>query len=212
MVLHYIYDPLCGWCYAAAPLLDAVHARLAERPVQFHAGGLFSQQRIDPAMVEHINAHDARIHQLSGQPFGEPYRNGLLNDATARLDSPAAIAAMLAMESLDKRSVLPMLKAIQAAHYQHGLKVVREEVLAKLAQALGQKADAFLTAYRANLGKRTEQHISDTRRLMAKTGVRGFPGFVVEDETGELRVIEHGAYYGKPAAFLSAFEALTAGH
>lgn len=22
-VLHYIYDPLCGWCYGAAPLVRA---------------------------------------------------------------------------------------------------------------------------------------------------------------------------------------------
>ena len=21
--LHYVYDPLCGWCYGAAPLLEA---------------------------------------------------------------------------------------------------------------------------------------------------------------------------------------------
>ncbi len=22
-ILHYIYDPLCGWCYGAAPLVQA---------------------------------------------------------------------------------------------------------------------------------------------------------------------------------------------
>ena len=25
-ILHYIYDPLCGWCYGAAPLVEAARA------------------------------------------------------------------------------------------------------------------------------------------------------------------------------------------
>ncbi|MEG1327174.1 MAG: DsbA family protein, partial [Janthinobacterium sp.] len=24
--LHYIFDPLCGWCYGAAPLVEAARA------------------------------------------------------------------------------------------------------------------------------------------------------------------------------------------
>ena len=26
MILHYIYDPLCGWCYGAKPLVQAAQA------------------------------------------------------------------------------------------------------------------------------------------------------------------------------------------
>jgi putative protein-disulfide isomerase len=80
--LHYLYDPLCGWCYAAAPLLDAVTRRLPELPVRLHGGGLFSGQSITPGLATHIREHDARIARLSGQPFGEPYLQGLLNDPT----------------------------------------------------------------------------------------------------------------------------------
>lgn len=25
-VLHHIFDPLCAWCYAGAPLVEAVHS------------------------------------------------------------------------------------------------------------------------------------------------------------------------------------------
>ena len=34
--LHYIYDPFCGWCYAAAPLVKAAREIL---PVRLHGGG-----------------------------------------------------------------------------------------------------------------------------------------------------------------------------
>ncbi|WP_375381790.1 hypothetical protein [uncultured Sphingomonas sp.] len=37
-ILHYVYDPLCGWCYAAEPLVRA--AVTARIPVVLHGGGL----------------------------------------------------------------------------------------------------------------------------------------------------------------------------
>lgn len=36
--LHYVHDPLCGWCWAASPLVQAARELV---PVQAHAGGLF---------------------------------------------------------------------------------------------------------------------------------------------------------------------------
>ncbi|MGL6011675.1 MAG: DsbA family protein, partial [Shewanella oncorhynchi] len=38
--LHAIIDPLCGWCYAAAPLLDA--AAKAGFTIKLHGGGMLT--------------------------------------------------------------------------------------------------------------------------------------------------------------------------
>ena len=40
--LHYIYDPLCGWCYGSAPLVKAARAVLSVRP---HGGGMMTGAR-----------------------------------------------------------------------------------------------------------------------------------------------------------------------
>ncbi|MDA1378979.1 hypothetical protein PCI56_02820 [Plesiomonas shigelloides subsp. oncorhynchi] len=40
-VVHYIYDPLCGWCYGAAPLIDVLH-QMPEIQICLHAGGLWT--------------------------------------------------------------------------------------------------------------------------------------------------------------------------
>lgn len=42
MKLHYFYDPLCGWCYGASPLLQAV-AALPGVSVEMHAGGMLDE-------------------------------------------------------------------------------------------------------------------------------------------------------------------------
>ena len=69
-VLHYIYDPLCGWCYAAAPLVAAARAVVT---VRAHGGGMMAgpnRQAVTPQLHAYVMPHDQRIAQLSGQPFG----------------------------------------------------------------------------------------------------------------------------------------------
>ena len=87
--LHYVYDPLCGWCYGAAPLLEAA-AGIPTLRIALHAGGLWLGPRRQPmgqAVRDHVRPHDERIQALSGQPFGERYFNELLLSDGIFLDS-----------------------------------------------------------------------------------------------------------------------------
>ena len=86
--LHYIYDPMCGWCYAAAPLIQAAR-QIDGLNIELHAGGLWvgSQiKRITPELRAFVMTNDARIAQISGQTFGAGYQNGLLSNTQAVLD------------------------------------------------------------------------------------------------------------------------------
>ncbi|HID5224584.1 TPA: hypothetical protein ACXEMW_003182 [Proteus mirabilis] len=42
--LHYIYDPLCGWCYGIAPLIEVVSHEYPH-VLTLHGGGLFTPTR-----------------------------------------------------------------------------------------------------------------------------------------------------------------------
>lgn len=44
-ILHYIYDPMCGWCYAAAPLI-AVAREVPNLDIVIHAGGMWTGAQI----------------------------------------------------------------------------------------------------------------------------------------------------------------------
>src|SRR5262249_26686682 len=137
--LHYIHDPLCGWCYGAQPLVSAAVAMLGDRvALRLHGGALFPEaQELTPAMAEHIVRADERIEEISGQPFGEAYTEGLLAESSTVLYSLPPIAAVLAAEKLHPEAGYPMLVAIQHAHYQRGLRVVEADVLAELAEEIG---------------------------------------------------------------------------
>ena len=197
--LHYIYDPLCGWCYGAAPLLKAARQVLA---VQAHGGGMMTganRQQVTPQLRAYVQQHDARIAQLTGQPFGPAYNDGLLHDTAAVLDSEPPTAAVLAAEAIAGRG-LDMLAQLQTAHYVDGRRIAERATLIEIAGEIGLNAAAFAVEYDSQLGDAVHRHIQTTRRLMAQVGARGFPSFVLETD-GVLHSIDLAAYLGNPQAF-----------
>jgi putative protein-disulfide isomerase len=196
MILHYIYDPLCGWCYGAKPLVQAAQAVL---PVIAHGGGMMTganRQKVSPQLRSYVMPHDRRIAEYSGQPFGEAYFEGLLRDHTAVFDSAPPIAAVLAAEQMGGRG-LELLGRLQSAHYVEGRRIADESVLFELTHGMGLDRQTFEIAFRA---ADTEGHIRNSRAFLAKVGGQGFPTLVLEDND-QFTLIDIGPWLGKPQAF-----------
>jgi len=197
--LHYIYDPLCGWCYGAAPLVKAARAVLAVRP---HGGGMMTgahRQAVTPQLRAYVKQHDERIAQLSCQPFGLEYLDGLLCDTGVVFDSEPPTAAMLAAEQMAGRG-LDMLAQLQIAHYVEGRQIADRATLIAVAVTLDLDPAAFAEALDRQLGAAVQAHIRTTRELMAQVGAQGFPCFVLETG-GVLQIVEIASYLGRPQDF-----------
>jgi len=195
--LHYIYDPLCGWCYGAEPLVWSA-AKAADVELELHGGALWPEPTHLPESTRlYIRQADQRIAQMSGQRFGPDYHNGLLLDPTMVLESRPPTAAVLAAQSLDRTKTLPMLRGIQHAHYEQGRRVVERDVLADIAVEVGLDRAEFEAALsRAPV----DAHIDETHRLMSLVGAQGFPAFVLQ--IGEdLYPVPHGRFASQPAQF-----------
>ncbi|WP_230411758.1 DsbA family protein [Denitromonas iodatirespirans] len=203
MTLHYYFDPLCGWCYGAAPLMQAA-AGLPGIRLRLHAGGMMSGARrrpVDAALRAYVSVHDQRIAALTGQPFGDAYVNGLLCDNTAVLDSTPPIQAILAAE-LAGVAPLTMLARLQQAHYVAGERIADAAVLRRIAADLGLDAADF-EAKMHQAAAQVAPHIEATQRDMARLGLRGYPSVVLARD-GSLRVIDISAHLGDPAGFADA--------
>jgi putative protein-disulfide isomerase len=197
--LHYIYDPLCGWCYGAKPLLYAAQQVL---PVQLHGGGMMTggnRQAVSPQLRDYVIPHDRRIAEYTGQPFGEAYFEGLLRDHSAVFDSAPPTAAVLAAEQLEGRG-LELLGRLQTAHYVEGQRIADQDVLRALAESIGFEPQAFEKAFTQNLGTQTDAHIKDSRQWLAKVGGQGFPTLALEQD-GHLTLLDISPWLGKPEAF-----------
>ena len=193
--LHYIFDPLCGWCYAAAPLIAAAR-RVPGLEIALHGGGMMNGRAITPEWRDYVIPHDQRIAQLTGQPFGADYFDVLLRDTSAVMDSAPPTTAILASEELAGRG-LDMLQRLQRAHYVEGRRIADTSVLAQLAQELGLDPAGFEAAFARLAGRATEQHFSESRQWLARSGGQGFPTLALERDDGTLERIEVSAWLGR---------------
>ncbi|MCX9113563.1 MULTISPECIES: DsbA family protein [Aeromonas] len=193
--LHYVYDPLCGWCYGAAPLLQAA-ATMAGLKIELHAGGLWLGSRRQPmgeALRDYVRPHDQRIEALTGQHFGERYFNELLLREGCLLDSEPPIRAVLAVTALGGDGLV-MLHRIQQSHYRDGIWIGEPAFLATLAAEQGIAAEAFQQSY---LQAPLLQHLADSQGWMKRLGGQGYPTLGIERE-GKLERIEINQYLGEP--------------
>ena len=197
--LHYIHDPLCGWCYAAEPLVKAAAA--SGIPVALHGGDLWGAPiHASAAKRRMMRSTDDRIGQMTGQPFGEAYLEGTLVDPDTIWHSRPTIAAILAAQGLAPGAGLAMMAAIQRAHYVEGSRVVERAVLVELARRIGLERAAFAAALDE---VPVDRHIRQTGALMEEHDLHGFPTFLVERD-GTLSRLHHEVLYGQPAAFVAA--------
>lgn len=196
-ILHFVYDPLCGWCYCAEPLVKAA-AGVEGLTLKLHGGGLWPEPtRLPEETRRYIRQADARAAEISGQPYGEAYLDGLLPDPTMTLESRPTTAAVLAAESLRASGGIEMLQAIQHAHYERGLRVVEAGVLAQLAGEIGIDREAFESALDE---VDVDSHITNSRRFMQQIGAGGFPAFVLQFGD-EWFAVPHQQYASDPAGF-----------
>jgi putative protein-disulfide isomerase len=156
------------------------------------------RQPVTPQLRNYVIPHDRRIAELTGQPFGQAYFEGLLRDTSAVFDSVPPIAAILAAEKLAGRG-LDMISRLQSAHYVEGRRIAEREVLVEMAGATGLDMAAFAQAFDAAQGGEVQSHIAATRGLMDRIGARGFPSFALERD-GKLAPFEVSAYLGRPQA------------
>lgn len=200
-VLHYIYDPYCGWCYGASPLINAAVSVLAGKAtLMLHGGGLFTgaYRRVMTAEFRHyVQEHDQRIAGLTAQVFGQAYQDNLLHNEKIVLDSAIPIAAIQVAQSLANQGYA-MLQRIQISHYVAGLNVADKAVLIQLARALGIDGDHFANALARQL--LDVGHLRNTQELMQRLNVRAYPSLILQ-VGNNWQKLQLSDYYGKVAEF-----------
>lgn len=195
----YLFDPLCGWCYAAAPALqylqgvDGVHVSLAPSGLFAGAGA----RPMDAQFATYAWSNDQRIQQLTGQPFTQAYRDRILGAPAGRFDSGPATLAITAVAQAAPERELDALHALQHARYVEGRDTAEPEVLADVLRALGLADAAALTlAPDTVLRSQVDERVARAQAMLRTVGARGVPQLVVAGQGGALRLIGGDALLG----------------
>ncbi len=194
----YLFDPLCGWCYGASPVIErlgqqsGVHLELAPTGLFAGAGG----RSMDAAFADYAWSNDQRIEKLTGQRFTEAYRTQVLGKPGSRFDSAATTLALTAVALSDAARELDTLKLLQGARYVHALDTSAGPVVEKLLRDAGLSAAADrLAAGDAELTAANAARIRTAQALMQTLRTQGVPALVITDGQGR-RLLRGNALYG----------------
>ena len=189
--LHYIHDPLCGWCYGAAPLLKAASA-VPGLQIRLYGGGMMSGQPGGAGLSAFVRPHADRITRLTGQEFGSAYLDGLTANPAAIFDSAPPTTALLAAAESGRET--EFLAFLQHAHFVEGADICNRDQLLRLTASFGLDPGAIDRLS----GTPTLRHIQEGRALLAQVGGAGFPTYAYETAEG-FRMLNSSAFLGKPA-------------
>ncbi|MBO1074273.1 DsbA family protein [Roseomonas marmotae] len=164
----YLYDPLCGWCYGAAP---AVAKLELEPSVMLHplATGLFAggDRVMTPDFATYAWRNDQRIGQMTGQVFSDAYREKVLGDPSGRFDSTAATRAVTAVHLTEPAKELEALHRIQQLRYVDGGDITDPGQLLAVLRDLGlEEAAALLEADDPGIGEAMASRVAMAEKLI----------------------------------------------
>ncbi|MBF0889364.1 DsbA family protein [Gluconobacter cadivus] len=198
MRITYLFDPLCGWCYGAAPALEQL-SQIDGATVKLAPTGLFAGENarsMDASFASYAWQNDQRIARLTEQTFSEAYRSHVLGAKDAIFDSAPATLGVVAVALTAPGREIEALKVLQRARYVDGhnnseLQVVSEILsradFAEAARRVVSPDAELLASYRSRV---------DSARLeMAHFGAEGVPALIVEDENGS-RLLPSNILFG----------------
>lgn len=118
----YLFDPLCGWCYGAAPkvaqLAQTKGVRLSLAPTGLFCGD--GARPMSSGLARYAWQNDQRIHSLTGQVFSEAYRANVLGRTEFPFDSQPLVLGLLAVRQTTPHHELAALHSLQQARYVSG--------------------------------------------------------------------------------------------
>lgn len=208
ITLHYIYDPYCGWCYAAAPLVEVANKH-PHINIKMHGGGMLAgnaRLHLDDDFRQYILQSDKRIASMTGQVFGDDYIK-MLHEPNLVMDSVPPQTAILAATKQGKG--FEMLKAIQKAHYISGRHIKDVTVLSDLAKDIGLNMAQYSADYSECEQRETASHIQNSKTLLSQSGASGFPTLLIQQQNKWLRVPLQN-YLGEPSKWQQFLDSLVA--
>ena len=205
----YLFDPLCGWCYGALPVLEQL-AAMPGIALKLAPTGLFSGENARPMDAEfaaYAWSNDQRIARLSGQSFSEAYRRNCLLTAGVRFNSGPATLALTAVVLSAPAHEPEALKAIQTSRYVDGCNVTDFLVLSGILHGLGlNEAAERIAAPDINLLAASDARIADARADMRRSRAEGVPALLV-GEGQHRRLIRASTLFGSPDALIAGLQA-----
>ncbi|EME68956.1 hypothetical protein H261_15617 [Paramagnetospirillum caucaseum] len=189
--LAYLFDPLCGWCYGAAPNLARLRAR-SDVEMELVPTGLFTgsgARSMTRDFADYAWDNDRRIFRLTGQVFSAAYHDQVLGSIGRPFDSGPAILALMAVRRTEPQREFEALSTLQKARYEDGRDTTSLDGVRSILAAQGFKAAAAALDHQpGHIAELAQSAISRGRALMAGVGAQGVPTLLILEDANATRI------------------------
>jgi putative protein-disulfide isomerase len=183
MQLLYVMDPMCSWCWAFSPTIQAIKKQFPELTIQYVMGGLAADS--DSTMpLEQQKTIQSIWHQIEAKT-GTQFNYDFWTKCTPRRSTWRACRAIIVAEQLQLGSASTMAQAVQQAYYLEAKNPSDSSVLTALATSIGIDATEFSIQLDAeNTHQQLKQHMMISQQL----DVSGFPALRAVKDQQAIRV------------------------
>jgi protein-disulfide isomerase-like protein with CxxC motif len=190
--LFFIYDTHCPWSYAVTPLVEAIAQHLPEINLHFWHNAFFDGE--NGVSVEQVKS----VQTLSPVKFSADYMANL-NEAK---DSTLTANVLAWTHRKIAHKTLPLLKAMQIAHFQQGLALTTPEEIKAITESVKvSPPEKALTIEK--LTKDAEFTLLEIFEMQEIINTKAIPALLLAIDDN-LILLNHNLYLDNPHAIVEA--------
>ncbi|MGJ8693310.1 MAG: DsbA family protein [Thalassotalea sp.] len=192
--LFFIYDSHCPWSYAATQLVNELASAYPKMKIHFWHGAYFEGD-------DGINIKQTQtVKQMSNLSFSDHYH------AIQEQPKDSTLAANV-LAWADKKAAsacLPLLNAMQAAHFQQGLKLESADEITAITDALKLSPPSKALTLE-KLTKDAEHNLHEIFEMQDIINTKAIPALLLA-VNDNLILLNHNLYLAEPSAIVKAVE------
>ncbi len=189
--LYFIYDSHCPWSYASSVLVNELARAYPEMTI--HAWHCAHYDGSDCAGRQQVDA----VAKQSGVKFGKEH----IRFTDSPKDSVMTANLMAWLQNKQPEKVLPVLDALQKAHFIEGNPLGCKHDFTAIIEQL--KLSPPNKVFRAKLSDEAEYILADVAELQEFMGTNAFPALLLTQEDRAV-LLDHSLYLNKPAMIVKA--------
>lgn len=189
--LIYIFDPLCGWCYAFSPVMQDIKKDFGDKfDYQIMSGGLATGERTGPVKEifgDYLEHALGFVESKSDVRFGNAYKE-LIREGSYVYNSEPPSVALFIVKQMKPEIAFDYAYRLHQVLFAEGKSLNDTTIFIGLSEEFNLNTDQFLEKFRDSLylqGARKEFALADS------LGAVGYPTILLKNN-GKMSVITDG--------------------
>jgi putative protein-disulfide isomerase len=185
----YVWDPLCGWCFAFASIIDRIREKFSlQAEFEILSGGLAIRERAGPISQKaaYLKKRMADVERIGKVRFGKNYIR-VLEEGTQVSDSLPPSIGFKALCSFRQELAFDFARQIQDAHFLEGRDLNGVKSYLGICESCDINKHAFMERFSDPVYRSlTENDFQLTRSW----GVEKYPALVLQKE--DVTILQKG--------------------